>query len=380
MKGVRIMDGSIRVARIFGIPIQIHSSWLIVFFLIAWSLAIGYFPRVGPELGTPTLIALGVSAAVLFFAALLLHELAHSYIAMREGLPVRSITLFVFGGVAQMTREPRSAGAEFRMAIAGPLTSIAVGVAFGALAWAADRTALPRELLLLFQYLAYINVAVAVFNMLPAFPLDGGRVFRSAIWYLTRSRLRATQVASLVGQGFAYLMIGFGLFRALGGNPVGGLWMVFIGWFLLQAAQASYQQALIRQALRGIEARDVMREDVAAVPSDITLAEFVEDYLMRSRESEFCVMEDGRLRGLIALQDVKRVPREQWAEVRVEQAMTREDECPTVRASQGAYEALILLGSEHATQVVVREGGRVVGAITRVDLLAFIRNRLELEN
>lgn len=374
------MDGSIRVARILGIPIQIHSSWLIVFFLIAWSLAIGYFPRVGPGLGTPTLIALGVSAAVLFFAALLLHELAHSYVAMREGLPVRSITLFVFGGVAQMTREPRSAGAEFRIAIAGPLTSITIGLVFGALAWAADRTALPRGLLLLFQYLAYINVAVAVFNMLPAFPLDGGRVFRSAIWYLTRSRLRATQVASRVGQGFAYLMIGVGLFLALGGNPVGGLWIVFIGWFLLQAAQASYQQALIRQALRGIEARDVMREDVAAVPSDITVTEFVEHYLMRSRESEFCVMEDGRLRGIIALQDVKRVPREQWAEVRVEQAMTREDECPTVRASQGAFEALILLGSEHATQIIVREGGRVVGAITRGDLLAFIRNRLELES
>ena len=372
------MQGSIRIARILGIPIQVHYTWLIVFFLIAWSLATGYFPRLGPELGMLTLITLGVTAAILFFAALLLHELAHSYVAIREGLPVRAITLFVFGGVAQMTREPRSAGAEFRMAIAGPLASIAIGLFFGVLALVIGLADLPTGPRLLAEYLAFINIVVALFNLLPAFPLDGGRVFRAALWYFMGNLLRATQIASVVGQGFAYLMMGIGLFRAVGGNAVGGLWMLFIGWFLLQAAQTSYQQALVRRVLRGISARDVMRDQVAVVPADLTLTEFVHDYLMRSRESEFCVMEDGRLRGLIGLQDVKRVPREQWDEIRVEQAMTQEQQCPTVTTSQSAYEALMLLSSENTAQVVVREGTRLVGTITREDLLTYIRNRLEL--
>jgi Zn-dependent protease/CBS domain-containing protein len=373
------MTGTLRIARIFGIPIEVHATWLIVFILIAWSLATGYFPQVGPALGTPTLIGLGVLAAVLFFAALLLHELAHSYVAIREGLPVRSITLFIFGGVAQMTREPGSAGAEFRMAIAGPLTSVAIGLLFWALAWMSGRVELPAAPRLLFQYLAYINVAVAIFNMLPAFPLDGGRVFRSALWYFTGSLSRATQIASLVGEGFAYLLMGLGLFRALGGNAVGGLWTLFIGWFLLQAAQSGYRQVQIRRALRGVEARDVMREQLSAVRSDLTLTEFVHDFLMRSRDSEFCVIDNGHLRGLISIDDVKKVPRDRWDEVRVEEAMSREDNCPTVRASQSAYEALMLLGSENVSQVAVREGPRLIGTITRQDLLGYIRNRLALQ-
>jgi Zn-dependent protease len=356
----------------------IHGSWFIVFLLIAWSLAVGYFPRVGSELGAPAQAALGLTAALLFFAALLLHELAHSYIAIREGVAVRSVTLFLFGGVAQMAREPRTAGAEFRIAIAGPVTSVAIGLVFAALASAAIRVSLPSYLHLLFQYLALANLVIAAFNMLPAFPLDGGRVFRSAVWYATKDRLRATRLAALVGQGFAYVLVGLGAFRALGGSLVAGIWMAFIGWYLLQAAQASYQAALIRRALRGIEARDVMREDLATVPADVTLAEFVEGYLMHSRESEFCVMDDGHLRGMIGLQDVKRVPREQWADVGVAQAMTGEDKCPTIRPSQGAFEALMLLGAEDAPQLIVREGGRVIGTITRGDLLAFIRNRVQL--
>ncbi|MGH2405774.1 MAG: M50 family metallopeptidase [bacterium] len=373
------MTGTWRVARILGIPIEVHATWLIVFILIAWSLATGYFPQVGPELGTPTLVVLGVAASLLFFAALLLHELAHAYVAIREGLPVRSITLFIFGGVAQMTREPRKAGAEFRMAIAGPLTSVAIGAVFALLARVANRADLPLALRALFQYLAFINIAVAAFNMLPAFPLDGGRVFRSVLWYFTRNLSRATQIASAVGQGFAYLLIGVGLYRALGGNGVGGLWTMFIGWFLLQAAQSGYRQIQMRQALRGVEVRDVMREQVNAVPGDLTLAEFVHDHLMRSRDSEFCVTDNGHLRGLISLDDVKRVPRERWDEVKVEEAMSREETCPTVRASQSAYEALMLLGNESVSQVAVREGSRLVGTITRQDLLGYIRNRLALQ-
>jgi Zn-dependent protease/predicted transcriptional regulator len=373
-----MVSGSLQVARIFGIPIYIHYTWLIIFGLLSWSLATGYFPRVGAGLGTTTALALGIATAILFFAALLLHELAHSFVAVREGLPVRGITLFIFGGVAQMAKEPRRAGAEFRMAIAGPLMSVLLGGMFAALFGIGRRAGWPEPVLLLCQYLGYINVAVAVFNLVPAFPLDGGRILRSAIWHFTGSLTTATRIASAAGVVLAYVMMGVGVVRIMSGVVGGGIWLMFIGWFVLQAAQAGYQQVLLRQALRGVEARDVMREEIAAVPPDLTLTEFVNEHLMRTPASEFCVMDDGRLLGLITLNSVKRVERDRWDQLRVSDAMTTEAQCPSVRASQNAFEALMLLGAEHGEQVVVREGSRLIGTITRQDLLAYVRNRLAL--
>lgn len=367
------MEGSVRIARVFGIPIEIHYTWLIVFGLVAWSLATGYFPRAGADLTTAAVIVLSVGATLLFFAALLVHELAHAYVAMRGGLPVRRITLFIFGGVAQMEREPRTASGEFRMAIAGPLTSLVIAGA----AWAAARAS-GGGLRALFQYLALINAAVALFNMVPAFPLDGGRVFRAAVWWATKSLSRATRVASLVGQGFAYLFMLLGVLQIFTGRLGGGLWLVFIGWFLLQAAQAGYQQVLIRRALRGVKVREVMREEIAAVPPGISLTAFVQDYLLRAPTSEFCVMDDGRLRGLISLDDVKRVPREQWDAVPVAQVMTPEEACPVVSASQSAYDAFLVVASSPTGQAAVRDGDRLVGAVTQRDLLAHLRTRLLL--
>ncbi|HLE77815.1 MAG TPA: site-2 protease family protein [bacterium] len=364
-----------RVARIFGISVEIHYTWLIVFGLIAWSLAVGYFPRVGPNLGMVTVIALSVTATLLFFAALLLHELAHSYVAIREGLSVRRITLFIFGGVAQMAKEPDTAGGEFRMAAAGPLTSLVIGGLF----WGLSRAVGAEAARLLFQYLGFINVAVALFNLVPAFPLDGGRVLRSAIWYFTGNLTRATLIASSVGQGFAYLMIAFGLLQVFGGRVGNGMWLVFIGWFLLQAAQAGYQQVLIRRALRGLIARDLMREDTATVRPQITLAEFVHEHLLGSAESEFRVVDDSRVLGFISLDDAKKTPREQWEQVTVAEAMTPEAECPTVNASQSAFDAFLAVAASPTGQVMVRDGSRFVGAITRRDLLARVRNRLLLE-
>lgn len=365
----------IRIARIFGISVEIHYTWLIVFGLVTWSLAVGYFPQVGPNLGMPTVIALSVSATLLFFAALLLHELAHSYVAIREGLSVRRITLFIFGGVAQMAKEPDTAGGEFRMAAAGPVTSLVIGGMFWVLSRAFGGDA-PR---LLFQYLGFINVAVAIFNLIPAFPLDGGRVLRSAIWYFTGNLTRATLIASGVGQGFAYLMIGFGLLQVFSGRVGNGVWLMFIGWFLLQAAQAGYQQVVIRRALRGLIARDLVREDLAAVAPQITLAEFVHDHLLSSAESEFGVVDDGKIVGFISLDDAKKTPREQWKTVTVGQAMTPESECPTVNASQGAFDAFLAVAASPTGQAMVRDGPRFIGSITRRDLLARVRNRLILE-
>lgn len=369
------MNGSLRIARVFGIPIEIHFTWLFVFGLITWSLAIGYFPRMGPDLSTPTVIALAITATLVFFAALLAHELAHAYVALREGLTVRRITLFIFGGVAQMGREPKTAGGEFRMALAGPLTSLLIGGA----CWLISRAIGEGGPQLLFAYLAFINVAVAVFNLLPAFPLDGGRVFRSALWYFTGNLARATRIATLSGQGFAYVFMALGVLQLLSGRAGGGIWLLFIGWFLLQAAQAGYQQVLIRSSLRGVEARDVMRETVSSISPGMTLADFVHGHLMRGRDTEFCVMDDGRLQGMISLDDVKRVPRERWDEATVGEVMTREAQCPTLRPSQSAYEAFLLLTREPASHIIVRDGDRLVGVINRADLLSFIRTRMVLE-
>ncbi|MGH2348211.1 MAG: site-2 protease family protein [bacterium] len=369
------MPGSVRIARILGISVEIHYTWLIVFGLIAWSLAVGYFPTAGPNLGMTTVIVLSVTATLLFFMALLLHELAHSYVAIREGLSVRRITLFIFGGVAQMAKEPATAGGEFRMAIAGPLMSIAIG----ALSWVLSRAVGEGAIHLLFQYLGFINIVVAIFNLIPAFPLDGGRVLRSAIWYFSGDLTRATLIASAVGQGFAYLLIGVGVLQVFAGGVGNGIWLVFIGWFLLQAAQSGYQQVLIRRALRGLKVRDVVREDAGIVPSHITLAQLVHDYLLPGPDSEFCVVDDGRLRGLISLDDVKKVPRDRWDAVSVADAMLPESECPTVSASQSAYDAFMTIAASPTGQAVVRDGSRFVGAVTRRDLLARLRNRLVLE-
>lgn len=369
------MTGSLRIARIFGISIEIHYTWLIVFGLIAWSLAVGYFPRAGPNLSTTAAIVLAVTATLLFFAALLAHEMAHSFVAIREGLTVRRITLFIFGGVAQMAKEPSTAGGEFRMAIAGPLMSIAIG----GVAWGLARIVGEGAPRLLFQYLGFINVAVAIFNLVPAFPLDGGRVLRSAIWYFTGDLTRATRIATVVGQGFAYLLIGLGILQAVSGRLGDGIWLVFIGWFLLQAAQSGYQQMLIRRALRGLKVRDVMREDSATVSSRITLAEFVHDHLLGHPGSEFSVVDDGRFRGLISLDDVKQTPREQWNNVTVAQAMTPEGECPTVSASENAFDAFLTVAASPTGQAIVLDGHRLIGIVTRRDLQARLRNRLILE-
>lgn len=342
--------------------------------LIAWSLAVGYFPRVNPALSTRAAVVLAVTAALLFFLALLLHELAHSFVAIREGLAVRRITLFIFGGVAQMAKEPSTAGGEFRMAIAGPLMSIAIG----GISWALSRLD-EGPVHLLFQYLGFINLVVAGFNLIPAFPLDGGRVLRSSIWYFTGDLTRATRIATVVGQGFAYLLIGLGVLQVVSGRLGDGIWLVFIGWFLLQAAQAGYQQMLIRRALRGLKVRDLMREDAATVSAGITVGEFVHDYLLRSPDSEFSVVDGGQFRGLISLDDVKKVPRERWNEVLVEEAMTPEAECATVPAAQNAFDAFLTIAAVPAGHAIVLDGHRLVGTLARRDVLARIRNRLVLE-
>ena len=314
------MESSLRLGRIGGIEIGINYSWLIIFALVTWSLAVGVFPQTTPGLPLVTYWVMGAVAALLLFAAVLAHELAHSFVAIARGMPVKSITLFVFGGVSNVQKEPDEPADEFWMAIVGPLTSVAVGLLFGAVAFLL-RDVLSPPVFAIVSYLAVINVILAIFNLIPGFPLDGGRVFRAIVWWITGSLKQATEIAAGAGRIIAYLFIFGGLYMAFGGNLIGGIWLIFIGWFLATAADVSARQVSALEALRGIAVRDVMNSAPVTVPRDVTIHDLVHDYILTRNVRAFPVVEDGNLVGMVTLSDVRLVPREQWEVVAVEQIM-----------------------------------------------------------
>jgi len=370
------MRASLTFGRIFNIPIGIHSSWFLIAALITWSLAVGYFPREYPGWGMATYWLIGGITAILFFASVLIHELGHSVVALREGVPVRGITLFVFGGVAQIGREPPTAGAEFRIAIAGPLTSLALAGLFkllGTTASVMPVAAAPAV------YLGRINLLLALFNLIPGFPLDGGRVLRAILWQFGGSFRQATQWATLVGQGVAFLFILFGVWQMFFGRFLDGLWIAFIGWFLNNAAESSRQQVALQDLLAGITARDVMSRECPTVPGDLQLDRLVHDHILETGRRCFFVTEDGGLRGLITLHNVKTVPRERWDEVTTSQVMTPMAQVLWVHPDEDVLALLQRMDEANVNQVPVIEDEHLLGMITRENLLRYIRVRSELE-
>ncbi len=369
------MRASITLGRIFGIPIGVHSSWFLVAALITWSLAIGYFPQEYPGWAAGTYWSIAAVTSLLFFASVLIHELGHSLVALREGVPVRGITLFIFGGVAQIGREPPTAGAEFRIAIAGPLTSLGLAAIFGLLGLTAavnPVSAAPAV------YLGRINLLLALFNMIPGFPLDGGRVLRAILWGLGGSFREATRWASLIGQGVAFVFILVGVWQIFFGNFLNGLWIAFIGWFLNSAAESSYQQVMLRDMLAGVTARDVMTERCPIVPQDLQLDRLVHEHILGTGRRCFFVAEGGGLLGLITLHNVKAVPRERWPQVTTGQIMTPINGLLWVRPDEDVLTLLQRMDEADVNQVPVLEDGRLVGMITRENLLRYVRTRSEL--
>jgi Zn-dependent protease/CBS domain-containing protein len=370
-----VVSANLEVARVWGIGIRIHASWLLVFGLVAWSLAGGYFPEEYPGWSALAYWSLGAVTSLLFFASVLVHELAHSWVALRHGLPIRSITLFVFGGVAHVGREPADPGVELRIALAGPLTSLALAGLFGG-AWLLVRgeplAAAPAI------WLARINGIVAVFNLVPGFPLDGGRVLRALLWRWTGSFQRATQTAAFAGQAIAAGFIALGALSALGGNVLGGVWMVLIGWFLQNAAAATSSQAGLRELLRGVKVSQAMARDCPQVPGDRTLDRLVQDQVLGAGRRCFLVTEDGRLRGLLTLHEVKAVPRERWSGTRVEEVMTPLERLAAVGPDDDLFGALERMDDADVAQLPVVTGGELVGLIGREQILRYIRARAEL--
>jgi len=367
---------TLRLGRLFGIELKLDYSWFIVFILLAWSLAGHYFPTIHPGWSAGTYWAMGAITALLFFASVVAHELAHSFVSQAHGVPVRDITLFIFGGAAQISEEPKGAHDEFLMALAGPITSLVIAAFFGLL-WLVS---LPASLLLhaLAGWLAWINVGLTLFNLIPGFPLDGGRVFRAIVWAVTGNLRRATQIATGLGRVVAYGFIFWGIWQIFGGNWANGLWIGFIGWFLENAATASYRRVALQEMLAGHTAREVMMTDCPRIARGLTLDVLVDQVVLPSGRRCFPVMEDDQVYGLLTLHLIKKVPREQWATTRVEEVMIPQAELKTVKPDDELIVVFERMTAEDINQFPVVENGHLLGMVARDNVLAFLRTRAEL--
>lgn len=385
------MNRGLRLGRLFGIEITVDPSWLFIALLLTLNLGAGVFPALHPKWDPMLNWSLGLAATLLFFASVLAHELAHSLVAKAKGLPVRRITLFMFGGVSNLEREPHTPGVEFLMAIVGPLTSLALGVLFlvlgsldvgGAMEAVDDPEAAVRRLTpvaTMLLWLGPVNLMLGLFNMIPGFPLDGGRVLRSILWARTGDLRRATRWAAGTGQVVAWAFIGTGIGMAFGlqvpffgTGLLNGLWLAFIGWFLNQAALQSVQKQVVEDLLEGVPVGKLMRAEAPTVSPDLTIERLVDEHLLRSDERAFPVVEDGVLLGIVCLEDVRKTPRGEWPTTRVREVMTPTGKLAVVTPRDDASEALAKLSERDVRQIPVVQDGHVVGILRRRDVLRWL--------
>ncbi len=365
---------SIRLGKILGVEVKIDYSWFLIFALLTWSLASMEYPSALRGLSSAEYWGMALATAVLFFSSVLAHELAHSRVSMANGVPVHDITLFVFGGAAQISEEPRRARDEFWMALVGPLMSLALAFTFGVLGFVLRAS--PPGLVAI--WLMRVNLILAVFNLIPGFPLDGGRVFRSILWAWTRNLVLATRIATMVGQLVAYAFIFFGAYQALTGSLFNGLWIAFIGWFLNNAATASYRQLTLREMLKGHTVKEVMTVECAHVPPNLTLDVLVDQMVLPMGRRCFPVAVDGHVQGLVTIHSIKEVPRDRWKETRTQEAMIPWANLRSVGPEDALSDVLERMVAEDVNQFVVMVGDEWQGMIARDNLLAFIRTRSEL--
>lgn len=361
-----------------GIPVRIHYTLWLVFILIAWSLAYGYMPHQYPGLSVVTYWGIGIASAIILFASVLIHELSHSYIAKKNGLPIARITLFFFGGVSEMTEEPQDAGLEVRMAAAGPLMSFLIAGVLGALWYLTELTKAPVPVVATLGYGALINAALGLFNLVPAFPLDGGRVFRGSLWKRSGNLIGATSTATRVSEALSLLMMFGGFVAIIFGDFVDGIWIVVLGWFIKSGAETSLRQTLVGEALSGVSVGDIMTRDVLTVPPDITVQQSISTYFLVHPHGGYPVLRDGRILGLITLQCVRSVPTELRATRTVEQAMIPFEQTILISPSMTALDAMQLMARKKVGRLLIAENGKLLGIMTRGDLMKAIQTRQEL--
>jgi Zn-dependent protease len=368
----------ITLFKLLGFEVHIDPSWLIIVLLVIWSLTKGWFPSNYRDLTPATYLWMGLSGAAGLFFSIVFHELCHSLVARRFGLPMKGITLFIFGGVAEMSDEPSSAKAEFLMAIAGPLSSILLGLMLYVVT-ALGGEVLSTPVIGVIDYLAKINLFLAVFNLLPAFPLDGGRVLRAALWQWKKNLRWATRIASRIGTGFGIFLILIGIFYVVMGSIINGIWLFMIGMFLRNAAQMSYQQVLIRKALEGETVQHFMKKNPVTAPSSISVKELVEDYIYNYHYKMYPVVEGGELIGCITSRQVKDIPRDQWTSRTVGNVAIRCSPENTIDPAADALKALSVMSRTGNSRLMVVDDGRLVGIITLKDIMGFISIKLELD-
>lgn len=366
---------AISLGRILGIPIGLDYSWFLIFALLTWTLAVGYFPSEFNNWPTAEYWIVGGVTAVMLFVSVLLHELGHSMLAMHYKIPVRSITLFIFGGIAQIGAEPPGPAAEFWIAIAGPIVSFALAALFGLLQPVFTGVA---PLLALAKYLAYINGALALFNLIPGFPLDGGRVFRAIVWGITHSLHRATLIAANVGRLIGFLFIFLGAWQLFSGNLANGLWIAFIGWFLESAAAREVQYRAVHDMLAGHKVSELMRRGCASIPADTNLQDLVEDHILGAGRRSLVVTQDGKVVGLVTLHGVKEVPQAKWPTSTAAQVMMSMDQIKYVGPDTQLWPALEEMDRDGVNQLPVMVNSHCVGMLSRENVIDFLRTRREL--
>ena len=361
-----------------GIPILLDYSWFIIFIILTFQLAQLGYQEYGPQLGGIVMrYFLSGATAILLFVSILLHELGHSFVALRKGIVIRSITLFIFGGVAETTEEPRTATEEFEIAAAGPLVSVAIAAVAWSLITLNPLLGIPVWLYFILYYIAEVNITVVLFNMIPGFPLDGGRIFRAILWKFTGNLRTSTHVASNMGKWVGYFMIFVGFILVFKGY-INGLFLILIGFFLVQAAKSSYQQLLIRSALSGVKVQEVMSSPVTSVYSWFTLDELINDYFLRYRYSSFPVMDDGILKGYVTMHDAKEIPRMEWMKKRVLDILRPVEQGCVVTEDVDAVEALTKMIRSDNHKLIVTQDGTAVGIVTLRDLMALFKMKTDL--
>lgn len=366
---------SVKIGKISGIEIRLHYTWLIVFLMVVWSVGFSYMPLQYPKLDFFRYFLVGVLSAVIILLSVLFHELCHSIIAKRMGIPVPSIVLFLFGGVSQIAEEPRDPREEFKMAIVGPLSSLLLAGIF-AVGWLTLRI---KEVTIpaVFQYGFIINLMLGLFNLIPAFPMDGGRVLRAILWMRSKSLISATHKSTFVAELISYIFIGLGFLSIFIGALVNGMWLIFIGWFIKGGAEASLRHTIIAQALAKIKVRDLMSTPICIASPDWSLEEAVNECFYRYTHGGFPVMDNDELKGILTTKDLRKIPKERWKDATVKEAMTPFRRLITVNPNDPASEALIKMSKYGVGRLPVLEDGKLVGIITRSDLMRAVRTRIE---
>jgi len=364
-----MFGNSWHIGRIFGIPLRVHISWFLVFAWFAWSLSYQYFPLKLTQRPEWQYWSMGVVAAILLFLSILIHELGHCLVALRYRIPIAQITLFIFGGMAQIRREAPTPKAEFLIAIAGPIVSVGVGVAFWLLA---ALPGAPPEVTVVSEHLRNINLVLAIFNLVPGYPLDGGRVLRAALWAWSKNFHKATRQAARAGQGFAVLLMLFGAWDLVAGLAIGGVWFLLIGAFLYTAAHNTHRQVAFQESMLGLRVGDIMTSEVVVLEAGMTLDEAVDNYFLRFGYGGFPVMHNGRLVGMLTFKELKTIPRSRWGTLTVGEVMVPHSLKAEIHPDEPITAAMERMFHDDRSRLVVRDGDKVRGLVTRSGIALFL--------